>query len=273
MALVLAAVLGTSAQAQSVSYTEGDLLIGFDQTGAADNYVVDLGPVSQFINATGSLTFDLSTSDLANTFGGSSWSSNSQTNLVQWGVIGAGDRTSNITVGSDTIQKNTLFYTMGELNPGTQSTPPTEGTNSAQNSINGNITPNFANGTGGFNGTTPTVGSTLSLQAINQTSGATNSWSYELTSKADFGIGSNIQQPLTGSATGPTDSVLDLYELTPTNASTPAPTALLGTLSLASSGVLTFNTGAVPEPSSYALVGVGAMFLFWRLRRKAVSSL
>jgi hypothetical protein len=273
MALVLAAVFGTSAQAQSVTYTEGDLLIGFDQTGAANNYVVDLGQISQFINATGPLTFNLSTSDLTNTFG-SSWASNSQTNLVQWGVIGAGDRTSNITSGSDTIQKNTLFYAVGELTPGTQSTPPTEGTNSAQNIINGNITANFANGSGGFNGTTPTAGSTLSLQAINQVSGAVNSWSYEISTKTDFGIGSNIQQPLSGSATGPTNSVLDLYTLTPTNASVTQPTTYLGDLSLGSSGVLTFtNAGAVPEPSSYALVGLGVLFLLWRLRQKAVSSL
>ncbi len=273
LALALVAALGTSAHAQSVSYNEGDLLLGFNQTGAADNYVVDLGAVSNFINATGSLTFDLSTSDLTSTFG-SSWASNSQTNLVNWGVIGGSDVTNTITVGGDTLQANTLFYTIGEQTLGNQSTAPTEKSNALQKSYNGNINSNFATGSGGFSGTTPTSGSTGSLQAINQTAGATNSWSYELSSKTYFGTGNNIEQPTTGAADGPTDSALDLYELTPTNASITKPTTYLGSFSLASSGVLTFtNASAVPEPSSYALIGLGLLFLVWRLRAKSASAL
>ncbi len=40
-ALFVAAVLGTSAHAQNLTYNEGDLLIGFENGGGSD-YVVDL---------------------------------------------------------------------------------------------------------------------------------------------------------------------------------------------------------------------------------------
>jgi hypothetical protein len=247
------------------------LLIGFEQqnNAAANDYVVDLGSVTQFIDATSPLTFNLSSSDLSSTFG-SSWASNTQTNLVQWSVIGASNKTTggDLTLGSITLPANTLFYTVGESTPGVQSTPPTEHTTAIQNGFNGNIA-NFDTGTGGFSGTATTSGSTGSLQAINQTHGASNSYSYEIASKGNFGIGGNSQQPTTGSATGPTDSVLDLYEVTPTNADVTQPTTYLGDFTLNSSGVLTF-TEAAPEPSSYALLMMGMGLLFILQRRRVV---
>jgi len=269
MALALAAVLGTSAYAQTAS--PGDVLIGFDQQNgvATNDYVVDLGPVTQFTNATSPLTFSLSASDLSNTFG-STWASNSQTNLVQWGVIGASNTTGTLTLGSTTFVANTLFYTVGELTPGTQSTAPLDKSSSGQNGINGNITKNFENGSGGFDGSAETAGSTSALQAVDQTHGATNSWDYEISTKGDFGIGTNIQQPLSGTGTGPTDSVLDLYESVPGSTTTPA--TYLGDFSLGSNGTLTFDSAAaIPEPSTYSLLGLGAMFLIWNLRRKKAS--
>jgi hypothetical protein len=271
MALALAAVLSTSAQAQTTSYSEGDLLLGFEQQNGsggvtANDFVVDLGSASNFIGATGPLTFDLSTTNLTSAFG-SNWASNSATDLVQWGVVGGSDLNSPITVGSDTLQKNTLFYTEGELNVGTHSTPPATASNSTQKTINTNIQ-NFAND---FAGQTE---STSGLNAVIIGSNDSLGWSANNPSTAAFGSSHGIEEPSSGSYTGPTDSVLDLYQLNNTT-TTPGSTAtLLGEFSLSSGGVLTFDqAGAVPEPSSYALVGVGAMFLFWRLRRKAAYSL
>ncbi len=265
IALAFAGVFGTSAHAQNLTYNTGDLLIGFEQSGSANNYVVDLGAANQFIDATGPLTFSLSTADLTSAFG-SSWASNSQTNLVQWGVIGGTSRTTSLTLGGDTLAKNTLFYTQGELTPGTPSDAPLALNNAGQNVINGKIT-SF---TTDFKGETPSTGSTGLLQATIESKATSNSYGDETNNQSVFGIGFSIEQPASGSFTGPTNSVLDLYQLNATSSGT-APGTLLGGFSLGSNGVLTFN--AAPEPSTYALMGLGVMFLVWQLRRKTVSSL
>jgi len=268
MALAFAAILSTSAHAQNLTYNTGDLLIGFEENGTTNNYVVDLGAASQFINASTPLTFSLSTSDLTTAFT-SNWASNSQTNLVQWGVIGGSSKTGSITLGGDTLAKNTLFYTQGELNVGTAATAPKELNNAGQNTINGKIV-NFETD---FGGETPSAGSTLALQATIESNGTANSYGDEVINQNIFGIGSSIEQPASGSYTGPTNSVSDLFQL---NASTPSgvtPGTDLGTFSLASSGTLTFTPEAVPEPSSWALTGVAMTFMTFLVlrRRKAIS--
>ena len=118
------------------------------------------------------MTFNLSTSDL-NTAFTSSWASNSQTNLVQWGVVGASDESSSLTLGGNTLAKNTLFYTQGELNVGTQSTPPKDLNNAGQQGINDNILA-FEND---FEGQTASTGSTPSLQATIESASDPNGWS------------------------------------------------------------------------------------------------
>ncbi len=116
-----------------------------------------------------------------------------------------------------------------------------------------------------------TSGSTPSLQAI--TVGTSTGWSSYSPSTTAFSVGSSIEQPLSGSFTGPTDSFLDLYEFNATS-STSQPGTFLGDFSLGNDGTLTFNVAAAtPEPSTYALLGLGLAALVWRLRRKAVLSL
>jgi len=264
LALALAAVLGTSAHAQT--YNTGDVLLGFEQSGSANDYEVDLGAFTQFADATSPVTLQLSVTDL-NTAFGSSWSSNSQTDLVQWGVIGSGQLHGNTTVNGTALNADTLFYTVGEVTPGTQSTAPTEHSTTVQGTVVSQIV-NATTGSGGFTSGTLTGNGTL--QAIIQSASATDSYAYEISSKSNFEIGSSIQQPGSGTGQGPTDSVLDLYQLNPVNGGT---ATYLGDFSLNSGGVLTFDPAAVPEPSTYALMGIGAMFLIWRLRRKAASVL
>jgi hypothetical protein len=268
MALALAIVLGTSAHAQT--YNTGDVLLGFEQSGSANDYEVDLGAFTQFADATSPVTLQLSVTDL-NTAFGSTWSSNSTSvsdpDLVQWGAIGSGALHGVTTVGSTSLAADTLFYTVGEVTPGTQSTPPTEHSSTSQGTTVTQLV-NATTGSGGFTSGTLTGNGTL--QAIIQSATATNSYAYEINSKSDFEIGSDIQQPTSGSFTGPTDSVLDLYQLNPVNGGT---ASYLGDFSLSSGGTLTFDPAAVPEPSTYALMGVGAMFLIWNLRRKKANAL
>jgi len=267
IALAIAAVLGTSAHAQVAGYSEGDLLIGFEQQNGsggvtANDYVVDLGSANIFIGSTPNLTFDLSTANLISAFG-SGWASNTGTTQVQWGVVGGSDETSSITLGSDTLKKNTLFLTQGEQTAGTQSVPPATASNSTQKNVNGNIQ-EFALD---YQGTTPGV--TGSIIASNDSLG----WSaLGNPSSTGFGSGLAIEQPASGSNAGPTDSVLDLYQLNNTTSTAGATAILLGNFSLSSGGVLTFDSAAaVPEPSSYALAALAAVTFIVLRRRKAIS--
>jgi uncharacterized protein (DUF2147 family) len=58
MALALAAALATAAQAAAPTWSDGDVFVGFEN-GGTNNYVVDLGPASQFTSASTTLTFKL----------------------------------------------------------------------------------------------------------------------------------------------------------------------------------------------------------------------
>jgi len=263
-ALAAAAVLGTAAQAQVfTAYSSGDALLGFEQAGNASDYVVDLGSVSQFITATAPVTLQLSTTDLSAVFG-STWASNSQTNLVQWGVV-ANDQGQTISKNTD---GNSIWYTKGETTSGTQTTAPIRGTASALANVS-NAIQNLDTGNGGYDSELSTANAN---NAIVTAASAGNSWSSFKPGVADgqvaFGIGTDIEQAATG-ATGPTNSVLDLYEVdTKTGSNQPA--TFLGAFDLSSTGLLTFDPAsaeAVPEPSAYAL-GITALVLFGVLKRR-----
>ena len=266
LAFAIGAALGTAGHASTTSYNEGDLLIGFEQQNGSggvtsNNYVFDLGSVSNFIGASAPLTFNLPTADLVSAFG-SGWASNTG-NVVQWGVIGASDLNSTLTLGSVTLQKNTLFYTQGQLNVGTQSIAPATASNSSQKTINTNIQ-NFGND---FNGqTASTAGVNGAVIASNDAAG----WSANSPATTSFGSGKDIEQPSSGSYTGPTNSELDLYQLNNTTSTPGSKAILLGDFTLSNAGVLTFTEpAAVPEPSAYALGAIGAA-LFVVLRRRKV---
>jgi hypothetical protein len=267
VALAIAAVLSTSAQAVSTTYNEGDLLIGFEQQNGsggvtANNYVVDLGAVSSFIGATSNLTFNLNTTDLVSAFG-SAWASNTG-NQVQWGVIGGSDLSTSITVGSYTLKKNTLFLTQGEITPGTQSPKPATGSNSTQGNINGNIQ-QFALDFAGVSESSANAAIVPSNDAIGWSASSPGNG-------AAFGSSFAIEQPASGSNTGPTNSVLDLYQLNNTTNTSGSTAIYLGDFTLSSGGVLTFvGAQAVPEPSAYAMGVIAAALFFVLRRRKAIA--
>ena len=245
VALASAAVLSTSAQAAgsvNASYTSGDLLVGFELSGAANNYVVDLGSASQL---TSNQSFQLSTADLVADFG-SGWA-NSNSNVVtnpdlQWGLI-ANDQ-GKLAQGN----ANTIWFTS------TSSTALNGFSASALHGISNSIQ-NLDTGSGGFLGTTTTSDTT---NAINQSAAAANSWTSFAPGSTGFGLGISVEQ---ANNVGPTAAVEDVFEYVPGTSQA----NLLGTLSLSSGGVLTFT--AVPEPSTYAL-GITAVVLFLVLKRR-----
>jgi hypothetical protein len=268
-ALAAAAVLATSAHAAGtqVTYTSGDLFLGFEVDGGANDYVVNLGLANQFSGATTPLTFQLSTADLSSVFG-STWATNSGTSAdVQWGVIG-NDQNNGLGVGTQTgnTDGKSVWYTLGETVSGTPNTAPSALSASSLNLISNKIKNLDSATSGGFNGKTSTANTT---NAIIESATASNSWTLfdpgTYSGGNAFGSGNDIEQPGSGSNTGPTDSVLDLFQ-----ANSGQTGDLLGEFSLSSSGLLTFDPAAslaVPEPSAYAL-GITALVLFGVLKRR-----
>ena len=255
-------LLAPSARAQDVSYTPGDLLLGFEKPGASNNYVVDLGPATEFItlshgpgitNLTTTLGLGNIATDLASSSGfGSSWNTTAALGSnVQWGVFGAiGD------FGAIGLQPDTLFLTRAETTPGTRSTAPSEGNSSSQGNQVAAFTPLAESG---FNNQTETANSTVA--AFIPSSSAV-SWTANDPSFGAFTLGYGIEQSQSASNTyiGPTNSELDLYELIPTDEGGTGTAKDLGSLTLNPSGDLDF-TSAVPEPSTYATIGLGAALL------------
>lgn len=283
--LLAAALLGHEARGQT-AYNTGDLLLGLEKPGTTNQYVVDLGPASYFITLSespGTIT-DITTSDysgaglgniaadLANATSGfgSTWYANSATQgqNVQWGIFGATSNISGGTTGSGgtfSLPKNTLFETIAETVPGSGSTAPAEASSSGQGTVN-SLFKSFA-GSGGFKNSTETANSQYA------TFGPGITWTSEDPSADAFQIGNGIEQPQGAGITaiGPTNSELDLYELIPTGdtGSTGSGTEL-GSFTLDSSGNLDF-TAAVPEPSTWAILGLGTGILAFarRNRRRA----
>jgi len=255
---IAAAFATTSAHAQ----VAGDVILGFEEPGSGGSsnvYEVDLGSISQFST---SQTFDLSSSDLSTEFG-SGWASSS---LLQFGLIGDTESSSSLSLGSGTLAAKTIITSWN-----TFATAPTE--KSSQTTAASYIQ-SLYNDVGNA---TPSAGSTSSLPAVDTTVTDSSGFAYFNKTKSNFGFGagfatSDLDYNSDASTPLPTSAVLDLYEVAQTSSST-APGSLLGTLSLNSSGDLAFTATAqaVPEPSSYALVGI-SLALFWVLRRRNSSN-
>jgi hypothetical protein len=263
-----------------VVYNSGDLLIGFTQkdpvaqTVNSTDLVVDLGQVSQYIpislggtwngstlttttgainlgvivtgqTGAGSAVLNLN-ADLTAVFG-SSWNLNPTNNSgVTWGVAGYSTTDS------------TDYLTQDRPSSGVQSTPP--GASFGNSAANGQLSAVAF----GFNNAIQNS-SVHSSKAVIQSIAGSNSWYTRLGNGSDFTGGYNILQTGTD---GPTNSVQDLYRLSPDSGNNNVST-LLGSFSLDSSGVLSYYA-AVPEPSTFAAIATGAAFLLmFRPRRQA----
>jgi hypothetical protein len=185
---------------------------------------------------------------------------------LQYGVIGGTQSIGgDITVGGDTLAENTLFTTVN-----TWAAVPTEKTTAQQATAQSYISAVYNDVA---NVGTPSAGSTSSLPAVYTSASDSGSYAKEVTkNNFNFGTG-NAKSSLDFNSDGSTPVVdtalLDLYEVTPTNADTGSkPTDLLGTFGLASNGDLTFTAEAVPEPSTWSLIGLGGLVMIWNLRRR-----
>jgi hypothetical protein len=228
---IVALGLVSHAQAQLTNSTAGDTFLGFEDTTLNKNLVVDLGNGANLNTFT---SLNLAT-DLAAVFG-SNWATNVN---LQYGLFGI--NTTKTTIWSSVVS--------GAAAPVKKTSGALATTYAHYTALQGNFNTDVANGqlltqgvqmnvgTGsdtGFatwTGNTPTAGGTSAFAVYNQT--------------LETGVGGS----------------LDIYAVTSSSQT------LLNTFTLKNTGVIS-SLSAVPEPSTYALMGLGALMLVGLVRRR-----
>jgi hypothetical protein len=245
LALAALVVVGQPAHA-ALTFANGNLYLGFRATGgtgATTDYVVNIGPASNF-NTNLTLTLAGISLDLTNTFG-ANWNTRSD---VQWSIFGGTSSPNNILWGSKE-----------RTNPLAQSTPIVRRANGAQGTTFSSIQA-FGLAYEGSTESSNLTGATVQLVA------STNSYASFYTSGNDFGW-TNLEGSF---ANGTSGSVLDLYNLLPAAGGNGT---YVGSFTLDNSGALTFGVASVPEPSTYAMLGLGLGALaVLRLRARRIQS-
>jgi hypothetical protein len=222
------ALLTSAVQAQTITSSLDDLILGFYATGAPGqtlNLEVDLGSISNFYNATGSFPLPaLAVQDLVNTYG-ASWST--RTDLF-WGAVSTTGRATGTADGHAPV--GTLWATAPDSQPAFN-----RGTVFAQKAASPNIEAMIVAGAAGsLYGAPSTTNSAHAAVIANSLAG---SWSVQdqKTLGTSFGyfnptVDNTANIPVGGQV------VSDLYELQPASTSGFAGT-LLGELVLTQSGL------------------------------------
>jgi hypothetical protein len=274
------ALSAPSASAVLTTYTPGDIFIGFRQTGTSNTLVAKIGTVGDFLpGSTYNPTFGVipGTStpvtnlnlDLNSVFG-SSWADNPTDGLgVRWGVAGfTGPNPSGASAFTG-LTNRSLFVTKARLDPSTPTSldadPGAIGDRDGFSaSFNG-----FVQGSGGGSYKNQQSSLNSSVVYIGAASDA-NNWGTRIndSSEGSFGLGSGseIEQPFSGSFSGPTNSVLDLWLSPNTGSTLVTNNTYLGSFTLSNAGALTFT--AVPEPGTYILLAIAGLFFVVFRRRK-----
>lgn len=256
-ALASAALVGTSASA--AVFNDGDLLLNFrlSNSTSSPDLEIDLGAASSFSFTQNNNVFSTLGNDLGTVFG-TNWNQN--TNLV-YSLVSYNSTSGNFYVsdpGNSTNLSTSIAANAGKV----------DGLYSESSALTGDT----ALGSGAYkivlSQTSPSSVNdpfqyTDVLLNVNSDNGPTP---YGATNQYDF-LTFNSEQNVTKTGTA-MNSSLDLYEMTPGAGGrnpVPATSTDLGTFTLESNGTLVY--GVVPEPSTYALFGLGAVALLFARRR------
>lgn len=243
LALASGLCLAASAQAQTTSFTEGDILLAFRATSGQGNdraFLINLGPATAFNS---NFTLSLGTgvgSTLTTTFGAdwfTRFDSNTNRNAIQIALIG-----SNRT-GSGPGAIITLF-TSNQL---------ADAYNVAGGATQGVARTTILGVTTSFAGQTAVAGVPQGYVQLNN---EVNSYSSQQDGSTSFGYFNPSNEVNPGSP-------IFLNQLVSNIAGGPGTT--LGSFSIDGSGGVAF---AVPEPSTYAMGAIAsiALLVFWRRR-------
>jgi hypothetical protein len=254
--LLISASLGLTAtgSAATATYNPGDIFMGFradSASGITQSVLVNLGPASQFRDATSSFTVPVGNigGDLTAVFG-TNW--HQRTDLF-WSVVGANTNATTGTVDGDPAR--TLYATKPEVTIGVQTTPFNRGSSATQgppaqkmlDMAAAFVTSQVESGNNSIRQDNITANSYFQFQAT--------SLSFSYFSPRTEGNFAN----------GPAGTALDLFRMTTGSSSLQG--TYEGTFTIKSDGEVTFNTSPVPEPSTMLLTATLALGATLQRRR------
>ena len=250
-ALAAAALSGSSAMAQ-LNYNNGDLLAGFYTTGGSSEVIVNLGSIATYQTLYATTSFNLN-AVLTSTFG-------SAASGINWTIFGINDTSSSPYNSSVTqANANTIWASLAWLSPSQQaSAPHVSGSVNSQglvlsdiNSIVNAADPNFY----------PASSINNYAAGIAVVSTANQGVQYYMYNNGAFN--GNIGGDLNWNSVNTGAGNSELYQSNPGSRAGYA--TALGAFNLSSGGILTYD--AVPEPSTWAMLGSG-MLAFLAVRRR-----
>jgi len=246
----------------AVSSTTGDLILAFrsNNNTTAINLEVDLGPATSFLSVPAGQTIQLnlggayygstgglSDKDLQIQYGDgstdSSW--NSRSDLV-WSVAG-----TNGAAGGDTLYATFPGSANNRASSSTQSTPANR------------ITTEYSTLSGQASLTSP--------QAAAISSSQSGSYSVQIRNgnPGTFSKDYNYFTPTTETGVVSSGTATSAFYALPAGSGAATD---LGTFALGSNGTFTYTAAAVPEPSTFAAIGLGAGILLLARRRASLKN-
>lgn len=278
-ALAFTAISAQAAPATLSSFVAGDLLLGFQATsgtGSGQVVYVNLGLATSFLNGNFSSINGINLNSVLTSTYGSGWATNTGT-TVYWGAV-AVNSTNPVTAGTSsgstqlTDPGQTIYVskarsaggTAGSANSSAWTLTGSTAHNNAAGYINTMQTDTvLATGGGGFVG--PTQNGTDTSAGLADSNSGNANWVHYNVGAAGASFTNFAAPGIQNSVTG----ALDIYRILSYSAGNVYGSNSLttgqytGTITLDSSG----NVGAVPEPSTYALFGLGAVALIAFRRR------
>lgn len=263
--MTAALALVSMASANADSYVRGDLLLAFSApsstTGGDVNFVIDIGAATYFRDLTGTFTVANIGTQLASIYG-ADWATRTD---LSWGVVSTTAKTGSAVNGDPA---KTSYISLAEETYGTHNDSPTFLLSSLRTTLNTNIYA-FSDAFATAAGTSATTGYSLSTETA-------NGWATYTTNSTDGDFSSGLA--FTGAVSNGTDTstaVIDLFRILNTNTgANPSGTVGVGSyegsFTLSDTGVVSFtdNFEVVPEPSTYAMLGLGGAIAFYSVRRR-----